>query len=137
MNKENLKPVKSSEEARTRGRQGGLASGRSRRKRKALREYLNTLLAMPSEADNGRNNAEEIAAALVNQALAGSIRAFETIRDTVGEKPTDRLDCTSSDRSMSPSPCPAIDFSGKSQEELLELTRVAFGLEQQQRQSQD
>ena len=137
MNKENLKPVKSSEEARTRGRQGGLASGRSRRKRKALREYLNTLLAMPSEAGSGRNNAEEIAAALVNQALAGSIKAFETIRDTVGEKPTDRLDCTSSDRSMSPTPAPTIDFSGKSQAELLELTRAAFGLEQQQRQSQD
>lgn len=119
MNKENLKPVKSSEEARTRGRQGGLASGRSRRKRKALREYLNTLLAMPSEAGNGRNNAEEIAAALVNQALAGDIRAFTVIRDTVGERPADQLDCTSSDRSMSPNT--GFDFSLLSPEQIAAL----------------
>lgn len=31
---ENLKPVQSTEEARERGRNGGIASGRSRRKKK-------------------------------------------------------------------------------------------------------
>lgn len=45
----------------------------------------------------------------------------------LGWRETQKVDLTSSDGSMSPSP--AIDFSGKSQEELLELTRAAFGLE--------
>ncbi|OUO51652.1 hypothetical protein B5F76_09210 [Desulfovibrio sp. An276] len=45
----------------------------------------------------------------------------------MGWRETQKVDLTSSDGSMSPSP--AIDFSGKTQEELLELTRAAFGLE--------
>ena len=42
--KENLRPVSSKEEARERGRKGGLASGEARRKRKTLKEELLLLL---------------------------------------------------------------------------------------------
>jgi hypothetical protein len=43
-NTDNLKPVQSKEEARERGRAGGIASGIARRERKTLREELTALL---------------------------------------------------------------------------------------------
>lgn len=45
-NKENLKPL-STNKAREIGKKGGIASGESRRKRKAMREQLETILSMP------------------------------------------------------------------------------------------
>ena len=87
--KENLR-VPTSEEAREIGRKGGIASGEARRRRKTLKEEL---LLMLEEEDVQRS----IAAALVNEAIngtnAGSVRgAFETIRDTIGEKPADKVE---------------------------------------------
>ena len=37
---ENLKPIKSEEEAREKGRKGGIASGKARAERKALKEEV-------------------------------------------------------------------------------------------------
>ena len=45
-NKENLKPL-STDKAREIGKKGGIASGVSRRKRKAMKEQLETILSMP------------------------------------------------------------------------------------------
>lgn len=45
-NKENLKPL-STNKAREIGKKGGIASGKSRRKRKAMKEQLETILSMP------------------------------------------------------------------------------------------
>ena len=83
--KDNLRPVSSTEEARERGRKGGLASGEARRKRKTLKEEL---LLMLSDGDIQ----EKISIALINEAIngnnAGSVtKAFEVIRDTIGERP--------------------------------------------------
>ena len=88
--KENLRPVSSTEEARERGRKGGLASGEARRKRKTLKEEL---LLMLSDGDIQ----EKISLALINEAIngnnAGSVtKAFEVIRDTIGEKPADKVE---------------------------------------------
>ena len=87
--KENLRPVSSKDEARERGRKGGLASGEARRKRKTLKEEL--LLMLEDETVQ-----QSIAAALIREATEGnsskSVRAaFETIRDTIGEKPIDKV----------------------------------------------
>ncbi len=49
-----------------------------------------------------RSGAESLAASLFKKAAKGSERAFELIRDTVDEKPSDRIDHISSDGSMSP-----------------------------------
>lgn len=73
------------EEAREIGRKGGLASGETRRKRKTLREEL---LAMLSDG----NTQESITAALLEKAMDGDVKAFEVVRDTVGEKPVDRIE---------------------------------------------
>ena len=90
--KENLRPVSSKEEARERGRKGGLASGESRRKRKTLKEEL---LLMLSDGDIQ----QKISLALINEAIngnnAGSVtKAFEVIRDTIGERPVEKVQAT-------------------------------------------
>ena len=90
--KENLRPVSSTEEARERGRKGGLASGEARRKRKTLKEEL---LLMLSDGDIQ----EKISIALINEAIngnnAGSVtKAFEVIRDTIGERPVEKVQAT-------------------------------------------
>ena len=84
MNEGNLRPVKTKEEARERGRNGGIASGKARRERKTLKEELILLL---SQGDTQ----QKISLSLIQQALDGNTKAFEVIRDTVGEKPIDKL----------------------------------------------
>ena len=90
--KENLRPVSSKEEARERGRKGGLASGKARRKRKTLKEAL---LLMLSDGDIQ----EKISLALINEAISGNnagsvTKAFEVIRDTIGERPVEKVQAT-------------------------------------------
>ena len=82
--KENLRPVSSKEEARERGRKGGLASGEARRKRKTLKEEL---LLMLSEGETQQS----VTLALIEKAISGDTKAFEVIRDTIGEKPVDKV----------------------------------------------
>ena len=82
--KENLRPVSSKDEARERGRKGGLASGEARRKRKTLKEEL---LLMLSEGETQQS----VTLALIEKAISGDTKAFEVIRDTIGEKPVDKV----------------------------------------------
>jgi len=81
-NSKNLKPPSTSE-ARERGKKGGLRSGQKRRQRMALKEELLLLLSQG-------NTREKISLALIEKALNGDIKAFEVIRDTIGEKPVDK-----------------------------------------------
>lgn len=85
-NPQNLVPTnkRSKEEARKISSNGGKKSGEVRRKRKALREELLALLS----AGNTQKN---ISLALIDQALNGNVKAFETIRDTIGEKPVEKV----------------------------------------------
>jgi hypothetical protein len=83
-NEQNLKPVASKKEARERGRKGGLASGEARRKRKTLKEEL---LLMLSEGETQQS----VTIALIEKAMSGDTKAFEVIRDTIGEKPVDKV----------------------------------------------
>ena len=90
--KDNLRPASSKDEARERGRKGGLASGEARRKRKTLKEEL---LLMLSDSDIQ----QKISLALINEAIngnnAGSVtKAFEVIRDTIGERPVEKVQAT-------------------------------------------
>lgn len=89
--KENLKPVQNTEEARERGRKGGVASGQARREKATLRAALEMLMDMPVEGLD-KSNREGMAAALVRKALAGDVKAFEVVRDIIGEKPANKVD---------------------------------------------
>lgn len=83
-NVENLK-VLTSKEARANGSKGGKASVKARNKRKKLKEELLLLL----ETDDTQN---KMSLALIKKALDGDIKAFEVIRDTIGEKSTDKME---------------------------------------------
>ena len=85
--KENLRPVSSKDEARERGRKGGLASGEARRKRKSLKEEL--LLMLEDEEVQ-----KSVTIALINQAQKGNVKAYEMIRDTIEEKPVEKVQST-------------------------------------------
>lgn len=79
-NNDNLVPVKDGEEAKIRGRNGGIKSGIARRARKTLKEELLLLLS-------SGDTLEKISLAIIQEALNGNVKAFESIRDTIGEKP--------------------------------------------------
>lgn len=94
MNEKNLIPnsERSPSEVRENGKKGGIASGEARRKRKTLKEEL---LLMLSDGDIQ----EKISIALINEAIkgnnAGSVtKAFEVIRDTIGERPVEKVQAT-------------------------------------------
>lgn len=50
----NLKPVRSKEEARERGRKGGIQSGKTRKTRKQAKECLNMILTLDVTGENNK-----------------------------------------------------------------------------------
>lgn len=94
--------VPSSDEARKNGAKGGIASGKARREKKAMKETLATLLSMPLRDEgvadldniksiasiNGKNITVQEAIMLkqIQKAMKGDTRAAEYIRDTSGNK---------------------------------------------------
>jgi len=107
-NEENLIPVTelTESEARELSKRGGIASGVARRKKKTMRDTINLALGLRSEltdteierymrvgfADEDIDNQAKIIMGIMKLAAEGDIRAAEFIRDTAGEKPTDKLD---------------------------------------------
>lgn len=87
MAKEDLKPLNTltKEEQKKICSAGGKASVESRRKRKTLKEELLLLL---SENDVQKN----VSLALIAKALTGDVKAFEAIRDSVGERFTEKTE---------------------------------------------
>lgn len=102
---DNLKKIElTHEEAVEIGRKGGKASVKARRQRKAMREQLEMLLSMPIKnseikdslkklgiKNTDLNNQMAITIALYQRALAGDTKAYELIRDTLGEKPIEQI----------------------------------------------
>ena len=96
---ENLIPISSTEEAREKGSKGGKASAITKRKRKSLKESMNTLLSLdikntkdwnkvaamgidPGEIDNS----QLIILALFNRAKMGDVYAIKELRELIGEE---------------------------------------------------
>lgn len=90
--KDNLR-VPSSEEARRNGQKGGKASGEARRRKKSLKEAFDILLEREVQDKNGNvlTGAEAIAVAVYKKAIKGDLRAVEILRDTAGQRPTDKV----------------------------------------------
>lgn len=89
-NNENLRRL-SSEEARKIGSKGGKASVKARRRKKELKELLELALSQPC-TETGEDNYTSICVSLINEAKMGNTKAFEVIRDTIGQKPTEAID---------------------------------------------
>lgn len=83
-NDSNLKKF-TKENASEMGKRGAKASAETRARRKSMREQLDILLSSD-------NNQENVLVAMIRKALEGDVRAMEFIRDTVGEKPTDKME---------------------------------------------
>jgi len=83
MARDDLRPCRTSEEAKVRGRNGGIASGQSRRKKKALRELVRLALEERHKdhfgEETGQTQAERIASLLVSQASYGNLKAMQML----------------------------------------------------------
>lgn len=91
-NEQNLKPSEyklSREEAK----RGGIASGEARRRKRDLRIALETLLEKEYQDKKGNtlSGAEAISTKLFEQAMKGNVKAYETIRSTVGQDPVQKI----------------------------------------------
>lgn len=89
------------------GRQGGIKSGETKRRKKAMKETLEVLLSMPmkngktSDVESIKNFAalkgkninvqEAMIIAMIQRAMKGDVKAAEWLRDTSGQKPTDNM----------------------------------------------
>ena len=72
---------------------GGKRSAEVRRQKRDLRRALEMLLEKNYVDSNGNSitGAEVITTKLFQQAMAGNVKAFETLRDTVGQKPVEKV----------------------------------------------
>lgn len=99
---DNLKPIRSEDEARAKGKNGGIASGKARREKKALRETMEEMLKVALKDDNllqtygklgfakkGMTMQDAIAAAMIHQAAKGNVKAYQAIKETITEKRDD------------------------------------------------
>lgn len=95
------------EQRREYGRKGGLAKGENYKRRKELRETLDVLLDMPLK--QGRTTSVEkiqafanlkgknitvdqaMMVCLIQKALKGDLSAIAMVRDTIGEKPVEKV----------------------------------------------
>lgn len=82
---------------------GGKASAEARRRKRDLRKALEALLESDVDAV-GRDGqvrtvsgAEAIATRLFGQAMKGNVRAFTTIRETVGQDPVQKIEISQTD----------------------------------------
>jgi erythromycin esterase-like protein len=89
-NIENLKPIRelSKEEAKKRGSAGGKASVQARREKKYFKEEIERQLGA---------SLEDVIKALLKKAKQGDVQASQFLRDTIGEKPTDKVENTNVD----------------------------------------
>ncbi len=102
-NEQNLRPP-TSEEARERGRKGGKASAKKRKQNKTFAELCNAFadnkitnekfkekMRALGIKDKEMTNKMAMMVSLYAQVLNGNVKAFEVYRDTIGEKPQDKL----------------------------------------------
>lgn len=87
----NLIPLnkRSKEEQRKIQSMAGIKSGESRRKKRLLRDTIEEILSMTSS--DGKTYQEIIVASLIKAAENGDVKAFEVVRDTIGQKPIEKM----------------------------------------------
>lgn len=105
-NEQNLRPrtTLSKEEAKEMGRKGGKASAKKRQQNKTFKEIISKFLdgQVSDErlkqqmiefgfADNEVSNKSCAVFALWKEAIKGNTKAFELMRDTIGEKPIEQI----------------------------------------------
>lgn len=112
-NPENLVPndARTPSQRRANASKAGKASARKRRERRDMRETFRDMLDMPlhkggvtsagtMDGMDGKNMTvgQAIALAQLRKAMAGYTKAAEFIRDTSGQRPSDRVELTAPSR---------------------------------------
>lgn len=104
-NDENLKPQnkRPKSEQREIARQGGIASGKARRRKRTMKEAAKLILGLPVNGEQtvllaqygieekDRTNITLIMAKAVQMAANGNLKAAEFVRDIIGESPKMQL----------------------------------------------
>lgn len=106
---QNLRPayLKSKEEHIAISRKGGIKSGETRRRKKEMRDLILDILgkkqfkkkidgfddidSMEELYNKNLTIAEKLVLVQITKALEGDTEAFKTIRDTAGQKPTEKV----------------------------------------------
>lgn len=85
MNEDNLVSLadRTTEEQREIARQGGIASGKARREKKLFKEAIEKQLGQ---------SIDSMITSMIAQAQNGNVQAITFLRDTIGEKPTDKVE---------------------------------------------
>ena len=110
-NEQNLKPqnTRTKAEQREIARKGGIASGKARRERRALRDLMESRLDGTVEYKGEELSRKDVMAALAIDMLTDPgardrlsasefVRAFEMVRDTLGEKPSEKVEVATADQ---------------------------------------
>lgn len=71
---------------------GGIASGKARREKKMFQEAV--LNALKAKDTDGMTMLEKGVVAVIERMLKGDTKAFEVLRDTAGEKPTEKVEAS-------------------------------------------
>lgn len=102
------KEIDSTHKAQALGKKGGIASGKTKRKNKSMKQLVQMInnfapkkdivakvkKAFPELEDDDITNSVYLLSKQYQKAEEGDTKAFEVIRDTGGEKPTDKIDVT-------------------------------------------
>lgn len=109
-NRNLLKPSElTADRRREIARQGGLASAAARKRKKDIREVFDALLSSPAtpemqekaeklgfDAETVGTIYDVLGVAMINKALSGDGYCFQLVRDSAGDKPTDKSEVTAS-----------------------------------------
>lgn len=74
-------------------KKGGIASGKARAEKRDLRKALEMLLEQTytDKKGNTRTGAQAVTERLFSEVMKGNVKAFEVLRDTVGQKPVEKV----------------------------------------------
>lgn len=115
-NEENLKPFTSDqnrEEAKKNGRKGGIASGKAKRKKIVYKKIFEEITQLKLSKENHIQKLKELypevtedemnygvlsAFRILEKSLSGSTKAFEIVRDTMGQAPVQKQEITNIDQ---------------------------------------
>ena len=90
-------------------RQGAIASAAVRKEKRTMREIAEIILSKNVTTSDGIGTVKYAGLAkVIDKALKGNLPAAEFIRDTIGEKPTDKQEVTGAFNIM-----PSVEVNGK------------------------
>lgn len=78
------------DERREIARKAGRASGKARREKRRLQDIVRVMLDADSKDDPDMTVGEALVASMIENAMAGDVKAFVALRDTAGYKPTEK-----------------------------------------------